>query len=67
MMFKIAAVMWIIIGAVFAGSAVVAILSTPSLADQAIRYVPMAGIGGYILAIHVAYLVSRRLGRALAS
>jgi hypothetical protein len=66
-MFKIAAIMWIVIGAVFAGSAVVTILSTPSLADQAIRYVPMAGIGGYIVAIPFAYLIARRLSRALVT
>ena len=59
-MVKIAMVIWIIVGAVFAGSSVVVVLSTPALADHAIRYIPLMGIGGYIAAMPVAYLIARR-------
>jgi len=65
-MFKIAAVVWIMIGTVFAGISVMTILSVPSLADQAIRYIPPAAIGGFIVAIPIAFLVARRMARTAA-
>jgi hypothetical protein len=63
-MFKIAAVVWIMVGTVFAGSAVAAVLSMPQLADQAMRYLPLAGVGGYIAAIPVALVLGWHMNRS---
>jgi membrane associated rhomboid family serine protease len=62
-MFKIAAVVWIMIGTVFAGITIMTILSVPSLADHAISYIPRAAIGGFIVAIPIAFFVARRMAR----
>lgn len=65
-MMKVAVVLWIVVGTVLAGSGVVAVLSVPSLASEAIRFLPLAGIGGYLLAIPIALLLARRLIRQTA-
>ena len=52
------------VGTVFAGSAVAAVLSMPRLADEAIRYLPMAGVGGYLAAIPVALVLGWRMNRS---
>jgi len=65
-MLKIAAIVWIMVGTVFAGSAVAAVLSMPQLADEAMRYLPIAGVGGYIAAIPVALLLGWRMSRSAA-
>jgi hypothetical protein len=65
-MLKIAAIVWIMVGTVFAGSAVAAVLSMPQLADQAIRYLPLVGVGGYVAAIPVALWLGWRMNRNVA-
>lgn len=60
-MMKVAAILWIVVGTVLAGAGVVAVLSVPSLASEAIRFLPLAGIGGYLVAIPIALLMARRL------
>jgi hypothetical protein len=61
MMMKVAAILWIVVGTVLAGSGVVAVLSVPSLASEAIRYLPLVGIAGYLVAVPVALLIAKRL------
>jgi hypothetical protein len=60
-MIKLATIVWIIVGTVFAGAAVAAVLTVPSLASEALRYLPVAGIGGYLVAIPFAWVVARRM------
>ncbi len=62
-MIKVAAILWIVVGTVLAGSGVVAVLSVPSLASEAIRYLPLAGISGYVAAVPVALLIAKHLTR----
>jgi hypothetical protein len=62
-MMKVAAIIWIVVGTMLAGSGVLAVLSVPSLASDAIRYLPLVGIGGYVAAIPVALLIAKRLIR----
>jgi hypothetical protein len=62
-MMKVAAILWIVVGTVLAGSGVVAVLSVPSLASEAIRYLPLAGIAGYLAAVPVSWLMAWRLTR----
>jgi hypothetical protein len=65
-MMKLAAIVWIIVGTVFAGAAVVAVLTIPSLASEALHYLPVAGIGGYLVAMPVAWLLAARISRPVA-
>lgn len=65
-MFKIAAVLWIIIGTVFAGIAVMTVLSVPALAAHAGTYIPYGAIAGFVIAVPVAFVVAGRMSKAFA-
>lgn len=65
-MFKIAVIVWVMLGTVFAGIAVMTVLSVPALSAQAMTYIPYAAIAGAILAIPVAYVVAGRMSKAFA-
>jgi hypothetical protein len=65
-MIRVAAIVWMMLGIVFAGSAVMSVLLVPELADNAMRYIPMAGVGGFVAAIPFALLLGRRLSRSSA-
>lgn len=60
-MLRLAVLIWILVGTVLAGVFVTVVIATPALAADVFRLVLVAGIGGYVLAIPVAYLVTRRL------
>jgi hypothetical protein len=60
-MMKVAAIVWIVMGTVLAGSGVAAVLSVPSLASEAIRYLPLAGVAGYLAAVPISLLMAWRL------
>ena len=62
-MLKVAAVVWIMLGNVMAGLAMLAIVTVPSLADEAGRLIPMLCVGAYLLAdiAHIAGLVATGL------
>jgi hypothetical protein len=62
-MFKVAAILWIMVGTVLAGAGVAAVLSMPSLASEAMRYLPIAGIAGYLVAMPIAWVIASRLMR----
>jgi hypothetical protein len=62
-MFKIAALVWVMVGTVFAGIAVMTILTVPSLATQDMRLIPVGAIAGFILAIPVAFVVAKRMSQ----
>lgn len=60
-MLKIAIIVWLMLATVFAGAAILAVLSMPSLAGQDMRLIPMvAGIGA-VVAIPVSLFVARRI------
>ncbi len=65
-MIKIAVIVWMVLGTVFAGSAVMTVLIVPELADHAMRYIPMAGVGGFAAAIPFALFLGWRLNRVTA-
>ena len=60
-MFKISLIVWIILGTAVAGAAVIAVLATPGLADQAMKNIPFAVTIGFTLAMPLSYLVARRI------
>ncbi len=66
-MLKIAAVVWIMIRTVIAGSAVITVLSVPELASNAMKNIPLAGIAGFLIAIPVAIFVARRMSGTAVS
>lgn len=61
-MLKMAMIIWIMAGAVFAGLAVLVVLAIPSLSDQAITLIGPLASAGFVVAIPIAYLVAKRMG-----
>lgn len=60
-MFKVMALIWVILGTTLAGSLVLVVLAVPSLLDQAMRLIPLAGMAGYALGLPLSFLIARRL------
>ncbi|MGO8911782.1 MAG: hypothetical protein ACLQDM_21000 [Bradyrhizobium sp.] len=65
-MFKISILVWIMLGTALAGTAVIAVLAVPSLADQAMTNIPRAVLTGFIVAMPLSYLVARKIGASPA-
>jgi hypothetical protein len=65
-MFKISLIVWIMLGTALAGSAVIAVLAVPSLADQAMKNIPLAVLIGFAVATPLSYLVARKIGASPA-
>jgi hypothetical protein len=65
-MFKVAVIIWIMLGTVLAGSLVVVVVSVPELYDQGMRMIPAAGILGYVVAIPFSFLIARKIMGSLA-
>lgn len=61
-MFKIAALIWIVLATTLGGAAVVAIVSTPSLAEQAALLIPAVFAAGSLLAMPLSYMIAKRIG-----
>ena len=60
-MLKIAILVWLMLATVFAGAAILAVLSMPSLAGQDMRLIPVvAGIGA-VVAIPFSLFVAKRI------
>ena len=61
-MFRIALVVWIMLGTALAGTAMLAVLIVPDLAAQAIKNIPLAVLAGFAAAMPLSYLVARKIG-----
>lgn len=66
-MFKVAALLWVILATTIGGIAVVAIIATPSLAERAALLIPAGFLVGVALAIPVSYLVAKRVSAGAGS
>lgn len=60
-MWKLASLVWIMLGTVMAGSAVVAVVSTPTWFDNGMRLIPIVGIAGYVLALPIAWYIAKAI------
>jgi hypothetical protein len=65
-MFKIALIVWIMLGTVFAGVALMSVLMVPDLSSRAMNNIPLAVLTGFSLAMPLSYLVARRIAGAAA-
>lgn len=61
-MIRVSLVIWTILGAALAGTAVIAVLAIPSLAAEAMKNIPLAVLAGFVLALPLSYLVALRIG-----
>ncbi len=65
-MFKVAIVVWIMLGTVLAGVAFIAVLMTPGLAGQEMNSIPRAVLTGFVLAMPLSFLIARKIAGATA-
>lgn len=65
MVFRVAVLIWIILGVTVAGIGLTAVLAVPELAAQSEFLVPAVSIAGFILAMPIAYLIARKITHAM--
>jgi hypothetical protein len=63
-MFKIAALVWIMLATTLAGIALLVIVTVPSLANDAQFLIPVVCGAAFIAALPLSYLVARRISSA---
>ncbi|MGD0640806.1 MAG: hypothetical protein ABSC22_08670 [Roseiarcus sp.] len=65
-MWKVAALFWVFIAPVVAGVLVLAVLMAPALQMEAGKWIAIAAILGFVVAIPVAWAVARMNARSAA-
>lgn len=66
-MFKIAAVVWIVLAVTLAGIALLVIVAVPELAVQASVLIPVVCGATLVVAMPLSYIVARRIADATAT
>ena len=60
-MFRLALLIWVVLGTTIAGVAVLVVVSDASLSMQGMKLIPVAAIAGFVVAIPLSFFVSKRL------
>ncbi len=60
-MFKIAVVIWIVLGATLAGVGLTIVVATPSLVGKSMKYIPWAALAGFIVAIPASWVIAMQI------
>ncbi|HZD91053.1 MAG TPA: hypothetical protein VE224_13205 [Pseudolabrys sp.] len=66
-MLKIGVLVWMMAGTTLAGIAVMVVLTVPSLAVHDMKYIPFAALADFVIAVPVAYVVTKRITAMTAS
>ncbi|MEZ5822616.1 MAG: hypothetical protein R3D82_17595 [Xanthobacteraceae bacterium] len=61
-MFKIAVIIWVMLGTAVAGTAVTAVLAS-GLAENPMKAIPLAALAGFVVAIPFSYGVAAKIMR----
>ncbi len=64
-MFRIAAIVWIMLSVTLAGIALLVVVTVPSLNEQAATLIPIACGVAAVIAIPLSYIVARRIAGAM--
>jgi hypothetical protein len=62
-MFKIAALLWIVLGASLAGIGLMIVVATPSLAAQDMKLIPWAALAGFVVAMPISWVLAGQIAR----
>jgi hypothetical protein len=60
-MLRLALVIWLMLGTTLAGIAVLVVVSNTSLFDQGMKMIPIAAVAGFIIALPLSLMVSKRI------
>ncbi len=60
-MFKLALLIWVVLGTMLAGIAVLVVVSDASLSAQAMKLIPLAAIAGFAVAIPLSFLIGKKI------
>ena len=60
-MFKVALLVWILIGVVGAGAALTVVLAVPSLSANAMKLLPIVSIAGFIVTIPISFVIAKMI------
>jgi len=60
-MYRIAIVIWIILGASLAGVGLAIVVAVPALANQAMKFIPWAVLAGFVVAIPASCVVASQI------
>jgi hypothetical protein len=63
-MFKVAVLIWIVLGATLAGVGLTIVLALPSLADQSMKLIPWACLAGFVVAAPLSWAVATQIAGA---
>ena len=62
-MFRIAALIWLMLGTTLAGLFVLAVLLVPAFTHSEMLLVPVAAIAGFCVGIPLSFMVANRIAR----
>ncbi len=60
-MFKVAVLVWILIGVVGAGIALTVVLAVPSLSANAMKLLPIVSIAGFVVTIPISFVIAKMI------
>jgi hypothetical protein len=60
-MWKVAILVWILIGVVGAGAALLVVLAVPSLSANAMKLLPIVSIAGFIVTIPISIVIAKMI------
>lgn len=60
-MFKLALLIWVVLGTTLAGIAVLVVVSNSSLYAQGMKLVPIAAAVGFVVAIPLSFLIGKKI------
>ncbi|MEZ5773975.1 MAG: hypothetical protein R3D33_04505 [Hyphomicrobiaceae bacterium] len=66
-MFKLAAVIWIMLGTVLAGIALTVVLLVPTLASDSMRLIPLLAVACAVVAMPISVMIARRIDTRMRS
>lgn len=60
-MFRLALVLFGLVGTTLAGIALIAVVTVPAFSDDAMRLIPIVAVAAFILAAPISWLIARKL------